>query len=510
MRHSKRMLWLVCIMFLASAFIAWHVPYTHDDWDWGRPPGIANWLSGVFNNRYAGSFFIVILTRSHLLKTLVMALAMTALPLVCAKLALGGDSTGDRREALCILTCFVSLSMPVITWRQTYGWVSGFANFTLGALFLLSLLALLQHVYHHKPSPSARSCLGVFLLSVAAQLFSENISAFLPLFLVFSIAVTKCWREKQTFRFFLSALLGTLLGAVVMFSNPMFPELAETGVAVQQFRTLTFSPGDPIPTILWTLVSIFLTDTLPALYETQPMVVLLFGAAAWVLHAPSSRRRALLFSVPMLVYGAGCLYCAWMMRQVYGWLPASAALRTLGAVLFTALMLLSILSAPGNGKWRSLAFVLFSLLLATPFAVISYTGPRCYHISHFCLLVGAGASIAQASVSLPVRRVLAVCLAVILACRVQAYVAIGASNRLRQELTEQALQSQADTLVLPTVDARYTYSWGYNPQGAARAEHYRQFHHLPEDLTLVFLPYGTVELWPDIPAELAEQAEVYP
>ena len=33
--------WGVLLIFLAAClYIAWKVPYTHDDWDWGLPVGV--------------------------------------------------------------------------------------------------------------------------------------------------------------------------------------------------------------------------------------------------------------------------------------------------------------------------------------------------------------------------------------------------------------------------------------------------------------------------------------
>ena len=39
---------------------------------------------------------------------------------------------------------------------------------------------------------------------------------------------------------------------------------------------------------------------------------------------------------------------------------------------------------------------------------------------------------------------------------------------------------------------------------------YRAFFGLPEDMELIFLPYGSADLWPDIPPEMLEQAQRLP
>lgn len=509
MRRVKRFPWLTAALFLFSLFIAYHVPYTHDDWDWGRQIGVTNWLTGTFNNRYVGTFFVIVMTRSHLVKTLVMAAAMTLLPLVCAELAPDGEGPRSR-SWLVVLTSFLCFAMPIITWRQTYGWVAGFSNFTLGALFLLSLLAIVKRVRSNAPGKPALVGGLTFLLAFAAQLFSENVSVFLPLFLGCAMVLTRCWRERSVGIVYVCAFLGTLLGAFLMFFNPLYQDLASTGAAAGQFRSLTFSPQDPIPVILGTLLGSLFGEILPSLYETHPVLVLFLAAAMWIDLAPRSKGLAAALSVPMLVYGVGCCYCAEQMGRTFGWLPASALARSAGAIVFTLLLFCAILCSPRRGKWHTMAFFLLGLALITPFCAINHMGPRCYHISHFCLIVAGVSCIAHREFRLSARAVLCVGLAVTLFSLGRAYWAIGACSAVREELIREARQSGADTLVLPSVDGRYTYSWGYNPQSPLRAEHYREYYGLPADMKLIFLPYGTAELWPEIPDDLYDQAMIYP
>ena len=65
-RRKQVLYWCVLALLLAGwLYIAWNVPYTHDDWDWGLPEGLERWLSGTLNNRYAGTFFVLAMTRSQ-------------------------------------------------------------------------------------------------------------------------------------------------------------------------------------------------------------------------------------------------------------------------------------------------------------------------------------------------------------------------------------------------------------------------------------------------------------
>lgn len=510
MLKNKRILGLTALMFLFSLFVAWNVPYTHDDWDWGREIGVANWLTGTFNNRYVGTFFVIVMTRFPLVKTLVMALTMTLLPLLCVYLAIEVNTPPRRAFHLYILSYFVVFAMPVITWRQTYGWVAGFSNFTMGSLFLMMLLAALKYALggtFGRPWLLGGVCL---LLGFAAQLCSENISAFLPLFLCISFVLLRFWKRADLHPVFLGALCGTALGTLLMFFNPLYVNLATTGASPEHFRSLTFSPSDPIPTIVVTLLSIFFGETLPTLYETHPVLVVVLAVGAWIELKEKSPKTACLLGIPMVLYGIFCCYCAYRMRQVFGWLPESAVLRSAGAAVFTVLWLVSVLISQERHKWHLLAFSLFALALITPFAAIQYMGPRCYHISHFCLLAAGISRFERMEFRSPVKALTCAALAVIVVYLTQAYAAIGECNALREELTRQALAEGADTLILPSVDGEYTYSWGYNPQNGPRAVTYREFYSLPESMDLIFLPYGSAELWPDIPEEMYQDAMIYP
>lgn len=54
-RRAVRSLILTALLG-CCLWMAWNVPYTHDDWDWGLPVGMEWWLTGALNNRYMGSF----------------------------------------------------------------------------------------------------------------------------------------------------------------------------------------------------------------------------------------------------------------------------------------------------------------------------------------------------------------------------------------------------------------------------------------------------------------------
>ena len=80
-------------IFIYSVFMAFciwmaaQIPYTHDDWDWGISNGIEQLLGATLNARYVGNFFVVIMTRSKFLKTLIMGMGYFLIPYGLSSLA---------------------------------------------------------------------------------------------------------------------------------------------------------------------------------------------------------------------------------------------------------------------------------------------------------------------------------------------------------------------------------------------------------------------------------------
>ena len=209
-------------MLLFDLYIAWTVFYSPlDDWQWSMDTGLWWLVTGVLNGRYMGNLFAVIMSRSPLLKTLIMGLCMFALPYFVARLAARG-----RRER--ILPLFVAcnagiLLMPSVMWRETYFWVAGFGNFVVPTVFFLLLLLLLRRLDKTRTHLVRWSILLFFYLFFLG-LFLENFTALFAgaCFLMVLLSL----RDRPFLLPSLAMLAGSLLAAFFMFSNGIFVDLA--------------------------------------------------------------------------------------------------------------------------------------------------------------------------------------------------------------------------------------------------------------------------------------------
>ena len=499
---------LVLAAVLAGClWLAWNVPYTQDDWTWGQPIGLEWWRTGALNNRYAGTFFAVVMTRSPAAKTLVMGLVMFTIPLLAAAAASPGRKNWF---ALSLLGCGLLMTMPAVSWRQTYGWVSAFSNFVAPGVWMLLLILLARRGtaegYRGRAIP-----ILLFPLALTGQLFAENVSALAAAAAV-GLAVWSLARGRGRASA-LSLLAGALPGLALMFWNPLYGDLAATGYALDGIRHLAFSLDEGLWNILVVVVRRYFEIILPSLFENYYSIwAALCAGALWT--AYQRRRKLLPLLLPAGAVCAGAVGNAWYTMEALrldgGWTHPHPLLRAalpLAAVLALLALLVS------SMEWRSwlprLALLGGALALMLPFAVLDENGPRCGFPSAVLLLVLALSLLAD----LPWRGMgtaaAGIFLAAAMAFHLQIFQVIGSCHTLRGQLMEEALARGETSVVLPTEAWRYFYTWGHNPQNAQWAEAYRAFYGLPEDMELIFLPVGSYDVWPEVTAEMLEEAVVY-
>ena len=87
------------------------------------------------------------------------------------------------------------------------------------------------------------------------------------------------------------------------------------------------------------------------------------------------------------------------------------------------------------------------------------------------------------------------------------YFQIGQCNALREQIVIEALENGDEIAVLPTES--YEVWWGRNPTPGWRSIRYRDFFGIPHELSLIFLPVGSFEHWPEITQEDWDNAFYY-
>ena len=234
------------IYILFAVFYLWlaaQIPYTHDDWDWGLDIGMQQWLTASVNSRYVGNFFEIIMTRSPILKTIIMGSTFFFLPYLISSMAVNDKKQPQTKVLLFLAANFLFLTMSRLIWSETYGWVAGFANFCLSSVFMLLCINQwfpLSEKDYSSPKQNAAGNIMWFLIAFLGQLFIENLSIIMAALSVIACIMSYVRTKKLSDRYVFMAI-GMILGLCVMFSSSVYASLFGSGEAVDGYRQLIVS-----------------------------------------------------------------------------------------------------------------------------------------------------------------------------------------------------------------------------------------------------------------------------
>lgn len=218
---KENIIWLG--LFIMIAFLCYLFPYTGDDWAWGSTIGLdrLNSFFDNYNGRYFGNITVLVLTRSVLLKTIVMALVFTGIIYFiskCVKI--------KKTYTILLLIILITL-MPVGIFRESISWVSGFSNYvmpTLGIVFIIYYYFKGGFKTNDKISKRIIIALLLCLLSFSVSLFMEHITIYNLILSIFLVIYTII-KSKQNLVKSISYLLGSLIGTIIMFSNSVYTSI---------------------------------------------------------------------------------------------------------------------------------------------------------------------------------------------------------------------------------------------------------------------------------------------
>lgn len=468
-------------------FLAYATPYSPvDDLQWGMEEGLRWWLGGLLNGRYVGNFFAVLMCHFPVVKTLLMGLGMFALPLLMARLA-GWGGTLALLPGFCFC-CAGLLLMPSQVWKETFCWVCGFGNYVISILFFLIWLLLILR------AETARTHLAgwaaaLFFLALASGLFLENLTL-LNLGLALLLTLRALVRRRGR-RLALACLAGAAAAVVPMFFNHIFLGMVSTGSALNDLREFTFSLEDGLWAAALAVLKEYFTALLPlglsyGMYLAGPSAVIT-ACALW-----RSPLR------PLAVLGVVPLLCGWWSVAGVGPLPLWAD-SCLCWFLPGAALLLE--QSPWEEKGFRLLLYLAAPLSLAPMAAINTRGGRIFLFPLVMLVVTA----ARTAAPLLNRRALVLLAAAGMAGLMvlwgSRYVVVLSCTNLRNDLIAQSIESGRSPLVLPTDRYAQVVWWSRNPWDVECADWFRRFYHISDDITLIFLPPGTYETWPELSQE---------
>lgn len=489
-RNIGKMYIPIYVTFLVFyLWLAAQVPYTHDDWDWGSSNGIEQLLHATVNARYTGNFFAVVMTRSHLLKTLIMGAGYFFIPYGLAVYASQGltERLQERRLSAFLLCNLMFLLLPREIWRQTYGWVAGFANYSVSAVFLLVWIREIRLAFLQE---SANRSAGVWELllctagSFLAQMFLENLSIYAVMLGVFLCGVHFARNKKVPMKNVLM-LLGAAAGLLIMFSSRIYGSLWNTGETLGGYRSLSVGTQYSLMTTIYMLLS-QAAVLAPLIFEKNPMqcLIILGLLSTLLLQKEQGKRYSYALCVVNGVFALYILHGCFRGNATAGFIPLAVN----GAFFLTVAGETAFLlrrQKPAMGTALTIWFSVPGVILPLVFTL--ETGERLFFTSNVFLVLFAAMLFLELKDGVCLRRrsVLLLAGTLILVCFYgYIYFGIGTCKRERDALMAQATRENASSIVLPQYPHE-NYVWAPNPVGEKREGFFRTFYHLPENIEIL-------------------------
>lgn len=511
MKHTENTSWKRILLFFGAVavfylYIAFQVPYTGDDWDWGLDIGLQHLLTADINSRYAGNFLVVIMTRSKLMQTLLMGSAYFALPMLMVAIVTDGQIKANPKRSVTLFlaaNCLL-LSMGAPVWQQTYGWISGFANYGFSAVLLEVCLFLTMPLFRreiHQKDENPLQLLSVFLLGMVIQLFLENLAIFMVLFGMIACAVSYL-REKRIQRRYLALFAGTVIGLVIMFSNTIYTELFHTGMALGNGRKMVAGgAGGLIPLISGALEN-FSREIATLIWENNVVICCSISALLMLLWLNKretgykTRQWMLmlidLLSIPYFIVFSQLEYGKFFLLR-FGLLDAFELLVNLGYFAVVAVQVVLLFRDRFWKMWKLLLIWAGAPAVILPLTVVLDEGGRFYITSNVLLIIftlflldawlrdlspKAGETLLLLGASVLISFSLFYFFL---------YWEIGVCTQERMQIIAQARQTGEKHIELPAYPYLVRdYVWWGEPGEAYREVYFREFFSLDQDVKMTF------------------------
>jgi hypothetical protein len=466
-------------LFLALLGLCWLFPLTGDDWfreDLGLglhslrdlvDEVIRRWQTT--NGRILGNVLAYSAGgRKALREVLRAAITLAAAALVHRHWGRGSPA-GLQLYAAALL------ALPRVMFREIYPWAAGFFNYVPPVALLLAALWLVEPVLDGKPlRETPLRALAVGLLGFCGQLFIENNTLY-ALCAAFALLVWYGWRQRRLSPVLLAFLLGTVLGAALLFASPSYGLIDQAGGAYQSDLSHGLSG-------LLATARANQREVLTDLISGCPVLFLSLTGLGLAWFARSAKGWPDKLAAAGLVLGCGCF--------ALGRVTELPNLPHLAAVLLWELSL-------GTGCWRWLprggkrARALFfwgsAAVAAFPLLFVSPIGPRCLYLSYVLLLLTAGNLLSGLLPTLPPRRTItagaAVVLAAVFVFYLRLFLPIHRWEAVRTAALESALAAGETSVTLPAYP-NGDYLW----DGDSLKIQYRYYYETPGDLAVTFVP----------------------
>ena len=368
------------VIFIVIFFLSLLFPYSLDDWAWGSTFGLERLKQGFagYNGRYFGNLIVLILTRSNLLKGFVMSFCITGIIVLLNKI------TQHQKCGLClILLMFVFMPVPLLS--QAIVWTSGFSNYVTSTFLTLIYICYVNKIHLKRPKSQMKAIVPLFLLGLMNALIMENMTIFNVVLSLYVMGAT-IYQYRRIYIQHLSYFWGTILGAVLMFSNSAYSSIAKGN---DGYRYRSFAQGmGVIGKAVWNYFNIISRDALLCNYVLLCLLSIICIGVWKVSKSKLLKKQQIIGEISLLVII--CYAATSVINRISCVEPLKALLYAQGlatAMCVIALFAFVVVLPVEKAKKRTLMFILICICcMVAPLLIVSPLGIRCFFSTYVMLI----------------------------------------------------------------------------------------------------------------------------
>ena len=216
-KYLDKCIWI--FLFLSVFILCSLFPYTADDFAWGSESGIKLWNSGFqnYSGRYVGNTIVLILTRSRQLRTMVMTVFIVGMDYMIVKIS-------DCKQYTSLVIIALLFTAPKTILRESIAWTAGFSNYTTSITLFILYIYLITCVYSDQNLDKRRLAVRAVLLlfhGYLSAMIVEHVTI-MQIILGSGILFWAWIKKKKSAMIYCFYPLGSVLGAITMFSNECY------------------------------------------------------------------------------------------------------------------------------------------------------------------------------------------------------------------------------------------------------------------------------------------------
>lgn len=457
--------------------------------------GMEQLLTASLNSRYSGNLIIVCITRSRLFKTLFCGGLSWSLPFLISRI----NSQIDENDKLLLFAFanLIILTMSRVFWRQTYGWLSGYANYVTSGFCLVAMYIIIKRSFTVTSSTAnKRRSLFIFIFTIFSMLFIENLTIY---FLGVAVAAfIMAFVRKKNIGNMGAMLAAALIAVPIMFSSPSYASLFEKGYSVG--RSVTVAAGSSLESILKSAFAMFYYF-LPGMYEINAVICALLLAAVcgmlWLLVNKGKLFKTVLtlcnavVGFLMLLNYFGVYIPQFLMRE-----DGNTHLSFIFLILVSVNMLYLILCSKDKIFVLNQSFLWGStILVILPLLVTNNSGGRLYFSGIIFMLMFVTEFYCYAVKEKPITsrnyKILISCILIPLFAAsmytANVYRIIGRTDMEQRKIIAQAVKNGDDRIYIPAYSSLCEqYLYAPMAEGEYRLNFFKQFYNIDQDVEIIY------------------------